>query len=141
MFDIKKAYGFDKEAAEKGVKMICGPDPDKDYVVLCRMPNDRYTAALTTKMQANHSRLEILKKQDEEAYGKLNRQLMIEVMAETVVVAWGPGFGEDGTAIKYSTEVCIDFLAKYPDFRAACAEFASNPSNYPIVSDLKEAKK
>ena len=141
MFDLKKTYGYDKKKAEEGVKYIIGSDPEKDYVLIRRVPNDSYTATLQKTFQANAKVLEYMKTQDPEASVALDRKLQSEVLAETVIIGWGENFGEDGKKILYSKDECARILVTYPDFRRDCVEFASNPQNYPLTPDVEEIKK
>jgi len=140
MFDVTKSYGFDKEAANTGVKMIVGAD-DEDYILIKKMPNDDYQRELQKVSAANDKILTHLKLQNPEEHTKLDRRLQCQVMAKTVVIGWGKTFGENDKLIKYSADECARMLEEYPDFRYACSEFAQDKLNYPLVPDVKEIKK
>jgi hypothetical protein len=141
MFDLKKAYGFSEQKATEGVKMMIGPDPKKDYVLIRRLPNDDYRTELTNAFQANGKALELLRTHDPKSHQKRDAELQCEVLAKTIVVGWGPNFSEDGKALKDTLEERIRVLIKYPDFRADCVEFASNNTNYPPELDKEDLKK
>ena len=140
VFDIKKSFDFDHKAAKEGVKMMVGSDPE-EYILICRIPNPNYTAELTRVMQASGKILEYLKTQDEESYDKKDRELQSGVLAKTVVIDWGKKIALEGKILKYSLKVCAQTLKDYPDFRAACIEFASDVANYPAEIDLEDVKK
>ena len=135
-FDLRKSYGFDKKAAEEGVKMVVGPDEEKDYVLICKLPNKKYRKALVKTLQDNSKLLEMLKTQDPDGYVEKDNELNCEVLAETIIIGWGPGFGAGGKAIKYSVATCKKLLMEYPDFKADCLEFATDNKNYPMTAEL-----
>lgn len=141
MFDLKKAYGFSEKAATEGVKMVVGPDPAKDYVMIRRLPNDDYRAELTATFQANGKSLELLRSHDTKAHQKKDAELQCEVLAKTIVVGWGPNFSEDGKVLKNTFEERKRVLIAYPDFRSDCVEFAANNANYPPEMDVEDVKK
>jgi hypothetical protein len=141
MFDLKKAYGFSDKAANEGVKMVVGPDPTKDFVLIRRMPNEDYREELVKTFQAHGKSLELLKTHDPKSHQKRDAELQCEVLAKTIVVGWGPNFSEDGKVLKNTFEERKRVLVAYPDFRTDCVEFASNKANYPIEMDVEEVKK
>jgi len=140
MFDLKKSYSFDKEAAENGAKMPIGEGPE-DYILICRLPNKKYTAELTKVMLANGKVLDFLKLQDADKYEDKDRELQAGVLAKTIVIGWGKNFGEGGKKLVYSVKTCAKILLDYPDFRADCVVFASDVANYPAQIDLDDVKK
>lgn len=141
MFNLKKAYGFNKELAESGAKMIVGPDAANDYLLIKRMPNEGYKKKLATVMMANRRTLEILKEQDEAAHAKKDTEIFSEILAETILVGWGPGIEDEGKPVAYSTATAKEMLIKYPDLRSDVVDFASDKKNYPLDVDIKQAKK
>lgn len=141
MFDLNKSYGFDPKRADVGVKMTVGPDPETDYVLLKKMPNSAYRAKMNTVMMSNRKMLEILKAQDPEAHEKRDNELLCEIMAETVLVGWGPGFTDGAEPIPYSVEAAKNLLIKYPAFKGDCLDFAANNINYQPTPDINDIKK
>lgn len=141
MFDLKKTYGFSKAKADAGVRMVVGADPENDYVLVRRIPNDLYRTKLSEVMLANKKMLEILKTQDVKAHAKRDNEIFCEVLAETVLVGWGPGFGVDGKVVAHSVEAAKEMLIDYPDFRGDVVEFASDRINYLPEADIADIKK
>lgn len=141
MFDLRKGYGFSRILAESGAKMVVGADPENDYVLLRKMPNDKYRTKMSSVMMANRKILEVLKVQDPEAHDKRDTELMCEVLAETVLIGWGKGFGDAGKPLTYSVEEAKRVLVEYPEFRGDCIAFASSNANYPLEIDVEEVKK
>jgi hypothetical protein len=141
MFDIRKGYGFDKVAAEAGVKMVIGPVPETDYVVVRKLPNDSYRAKLSNVMLAMKKQLDMLKAQDEAKYTERDADLYAEVLAETILVGWGEGVLESGKPMVYSVEAAKKLLLDYPDFKAEVVEFAASRSNFPLEPDVADIKK
>lgn len=141
MFSLEKSYGFDKSAAEAGVTMVVGPDPETDFVIVRRMPNDQYRTKLSSAMLANRKMLEILKAQDEAAHAKRDNEIFCEVIAETIIAGWGPGIIDEGEFVPFSAAAAKALLIKYPDFRSDIIDFASTKSNYPLKLDVAEIKK
>ena len=141
MFDLTKQYGYDKEAAEAGVKMQVGADPKKDYLVVRRIPNKEYSAELIAVMQANSMKLKHLKKQDKSAYDALNDKLLCNIMAKTVLTGWGPGIGADDKKLPYSEKSASEVLLIHDDFRTDVRDFATDNSNYPLQINVEDVKK
>ncbi len=139
-FSLSKQYSFNKVTAEEGAKMMVGPDKE-DYILICRLPNNKYQAELTRVMQNNGKVLEFLKAQDNDKYAEKDRELQAGVLAKTVVVGWGTGLVDEGKKIKYSVKECARLLLKYTDLRVDCIEFASDVANYPPEMDVEEVKK
>jgi hypothetical protein len=94
-------------------------------------------------MQANSKTLEVLQKQDPDAYYKKDVELNCGVLAESVVLGWGKGILDGGKPLKYSKEVCAKLLSDYPDLRHAIIAFATDPANFPIQDglDVEDVKK
>lgn len=141
MFDLRRSYGFNKEAADKGAKFVVGADPETDYVLVRMIPNDEYRQRLIALAQANSKKLDILKEQDPKAHFKLDRELQSQAIAETVITGWGSGFGDNGEPVEYSVEACMNVLDKYPSFRSDIIEFAADRKNFPLQPDIEDAKK
>jgi len=140
MFDLNKQYSFDKVAAAEGAKLMVGPDKE-DYILICRLPNNKYQAELTRVMQRNGKVLEFLKAQDNDKYAEKDKDLQANVLAKTIVIGWGGNFVDEGKKVKYSVKECARLLIKYPDFRSDCVEFAADVKNYPAQMDVEDTKK
>jgi hypothetical protein len=138
MISLKKKYQFDKALAQAGAKMILGPDPETDYLLVRRSPSDSYYRVLSETLQANGDRLEELKKSDPEAGKELDLRLQCQVMARTIVVGWGSGI-EDYP--EYSEEACSELLFNYDDLRVEATIFSRNNANYPPKADIEKIKK
>jgi len=141
MFDLKSAYGFNEKAANEGAKMLIGPDPNKDYVLIRRLPNDDYRTEITKTFQAHGKSLELLKTHDSKSHAKRDAELQCEVLAKTIVVGWGANFSEGGKVLKNTYEERLRVLIAYPDFKTDCIEFATNKANYPLEVEVEEVKK
>jgi hypothetical protein len=141
MFDLKSAYGFSEKAANEGVKMLIGPDANKDYVLIRRLPNEDYRTEITKTFQANGKQLELLKTHDAKAHAKRDAELQCEVLAKTIVVGWGANFSEGGKVLKNTYEERLRVLIAYPDFKTDCIEFATNKANYPLEVEVEDVKK
>lgn len=139
-FSFDKQYAFDEKKAEEGAKLMVGPDKE-DYILVCRLPNKKYSAELTRVMLQNSKVLEFLKAQDNDKYSDKDRELQAQVLAKTIFVGWGKNFLDNGKAVKYSVKECTRLLLKYPDFRADGIEFASDISNYPPQLDIEDSVK
>jgi hypothetical protein len=141
MFDLKSAYGFSEKAANEGVKMLIGPDPNKDYVLIRRLPNEDYRTEITKTFQAHGKQLELLKTHDPAAHAKKDAELQCKVLAKTIVVGWGANFSEAGKILKNTEAERERVLIAYPEFKTDCIEFATNKANYPLEMEVEEVKK
>ncbi|MCK4500493.1 hypothetical protein KAU11_08340 [Candidatus Babeliales bacterium] len=144
MFDIKSAFGFDKDKANQGVDHVFGPDPKEDWVTICKIGNDNYNRVLKKAFRAAHEQLELLKTQGEAgeaAAAALDEKIHNEVLAETIVTNWGNGMSDGLTSIQSTLENRAAILAKYPDFKEACLNFAGMRTNYPMVESVEKVKK
>lgn len=136
MFDVRKAYGYDKSKANEGINHVFGPDPKNDWVTICKIPNDNYSKALQKAFRAVHEKLTMLKSQgEEEAAAELDTKIHNEVLAETIVTNWGKGISEGKSTVKPTMADRVAVLTKYPDFKSACLEIAGDRSNYPMEED------
>ncbi len=140
--NLEKLYGFDKKAADKGVKMIIGPDAKEDYLMVRKSSNDAFRQELQEQLQANKITLAALKAEDDKsAYFAKDAEILSSVMARTLITGWGTGIQDKGKSIKFSEEKCVDLLIAYPDLRAEVQEFADNNANYPLTPDVADIKK
>lgn len=135
MFDINENYGFNKDLADDGAKMILDPD-GKEYFVVRRTPNPEYRRLLSQKYR-RHERLVKKKSKDADA---LAEKLMAEVVAATVLIGW-KGVGQAGKSIPYSEKAALDLLMKFPELKTDIIEFSGDLSNYQNEEDFVEIKK
>lgn len=140
MADFNKLYDFDEELADKGAKMIVGPNPEEDYVFVRRIPNPEYQRELDRVLQANHKVLEYSKQQDPKKYEELNGKLLAGVIAKTVVTGWGV-VKLDGKTLKFNVKNATLLLTRYPEFRGDLIDFGRDRNNYPAKVDVEEVKK
>jgi hypothetical protein len=140
MFDLEKSYGYDKVAADKGMKKPLGVDPE-EYIQLRYIPgNKEYKALLMKKYRASSQILEFYKDKPDLAE-EISSKIMAEVLAETVVTGWGKEFAVKGKAIPFSAENCVKVFLDYPAFRQDCLAWADDKANYPLVSDETTVEK
>ena len=144
MFDVRAAFGYDKDKANQGVNHVFGPNKDTDWVTICKLPNKNYDAELKRAFRDNHERLMLLKSQGDEgsaAASALDSEIHNEVIAKTIVTNWGSGMSDGNEPLPYTVENCVKLLAEYPDFKIACMTFAENRMNFPLSEDIEEVKK
>lgn len=141
MADIRKQFGFDAEAADKGVKMPLGIDIDTEYILIRRHSNPEYIDLLTKTLQANDKIIQYTENTDPKAAQKLNVALMCEVLAKTIVVEVGPGVYDGKKKVSNTVEGRKQLLIDYPDLHTQCILFSKDNKNYPLKPDIEEIKK
>lgn len=144
MFDLKSAFGFDKDSAIQGVKHVFGPNKDTDWVTICKLPNENYDEVAHETFRNNHEKLSMLRSQGEagkKAAIALDNELHNLILAKTIVTNWGEGIADGDEPIPYTVETCAAMLEAYPEFKDACIAFAKNRFNFPMVEDVETVKK
>jgi len=133
MFDLNTAFGVDETRVEEGVKMIF---TDDSYLVVARMPNNRYERELSSQVERHAAVLELKTPESE----KLNKDILAEVIAKTVILDW-KGITDGGKVIKYSAESARKMLIKYSDLKKAVVRFAEDINNYRSAEEKAAVKK
>jgi len=139
MFDLNKAFGYDKSLAGQGAKRMLGADPE-EYIILKKVPNPEYRALLNQEYRANEA---ALANSEADAQNALSDGIMARVFAKTAVVGWGKKFGDKGEPVKFSVKEAIRLFTAYPEFRQACQSWAENNANFQLSGEttVDEVKK
>lgn len=137
--DLFSKYHFDSKAAEDGVRMIVGPDPENDYVVVRKDTNREFRALLVKVGIENDAALAALRDSDPKAADDLDSRLMAKVVAEAIMVDVGPGVTFNGEAVD-TKEKREAMLFSLPDFRAEVRAFSQSRRNFKSA-DIAAVKK
>lgn len=115
--EIKEFY-TDAGLEEEGNWVDCG---DGLSLKVARMFNDKFTRVMAAKRKPLGRRV------DRDT--KLSTQILIEVMAECVLLDW-KGLTEDGKTIKFSKAKSLELLTKSRDFRNLVTATADDAANF-----------
>jgi len=139
MFDLQKAYGYDKKLADQGAKYMLGADPE-EYIQLRRSMNPDYKALLNKEYRAAELSL---KNPDLEVQNKISDAILSRVVAKTLVVGWGKKFGVNGKVLPFTVDNAIQIFNVFPEFRQACQVWAENNANFqePEEVSVENVKK
>lgn len=131
MFDVFKAFATDEGLENSGKKIDLGGGA---YMTVARIGNENFNRVLQSKLEKHRESLDGLP-DDEKA--KLDKQLYLETLAETVLVDFKLNF--KGKPMKYSMANAVKLL-EIKDFRAKVGKEAENIDNYRAVME-DEAEK
>ena len=118
--NLDKTYGYDKELAEKGVRIPLG---SKDsYIVVAKFGNKRFQKLFSELTEPYGKRIERLEAEQQ-------KEIYLECLAETVVLEWG-GIMDGKVEVPYSKENVIEMFEKYPDFHAEVLELSKEVATF-----------
>ena len=118
--NLDKTYGYDKELAEKGVRIPLG---SKDsYIVVAKFGNKRFQKLFSELTEPYGKRIERLEAEQQ-------KEIYLECLAETVVLDWG-GIMDGKVEVPYSKENVIAMFEKYPDFHAEVLELSKEVATF-----------
>lgn len=120
--DLKKIFGVDKEAAEKGKWF---PLAEEGMVKVARLNNTAFKAE-SVRLQKPHMHVLRSSKLD-------NTELLDDITrratAKTILLDW-KGITIDGVDIPYSVEKAYELLKEFPDFQEAISVLAVDRDNF-----------
>ena len=126
--DVFNDFATDEEKEVNGVWHELGP---KAEVLVARAGNRNYARRLSAEFDKNQRVLDL----KNEAADKLSEQILISVMAETVLLGWrGEEFKFKGVALPYSLENAKKVLA-VKDFRALISRLANETEKYRAAQE------
>lgn len=131
-----KLFATDSQVEKDGVWVPVGKDGDKEIrfrLARAGGGNTRYLKLLELKTKPLRRQI-----QNDLIDIKTSDELMMEVFAETVVVDWENVF-EDGVAVPYSKEKCLEYFKALPDLFNDVREQASKAAYYRSEVMEKEA--
>ncbi len=131
--NVKKSFLTDLNAEVKGaaVKFM------GEKLVIARAGNPKYSRMLGTLVEKHKAELN----QKDEAADALSDQILIDVMAETILLGWADGAFEDdnGKPIPYSVNAAREQLA-VKDFRREISKLSDDIDNFRVKQEEKQVK-
>lgn len=102
-------------------------------VLVARSGNDKYMSVLRQKMK--EAQIDLSAGEEAE---KLAEDVLIEVMAETLLLGW-EGITQDGKPVPYSREQARTYL-RIKDFRKKIAGFSDNFEAFRAKAEVEQGK-
>lgn len=127
-FDIFEAFATDENLENNGTTFPVGKG---STLVVARAGNKRYARAITKAVEARKAELE----GDDDAASAVSDEIMIDVMANTILLGWtGLSFkGQDMGA--YSVEKAKSLLA-VKDFRKHVAGLSDTMAAFKVKAEV-----
>lgn len=122
MLDIFAQYATDEAAENEGVWVPHG----SAKFLIARAGNRKYVKKLSALVEKNQKLLDA----KDDAADKLSDQLMIEVMAESILLGW-ENVGYKGETLPYSLENA-KMLLGVKDFRREVSKMADDINNFKV---------
>ena len=129
--DLFKSFATDSTLESNGTWVPFG---DVKFLV-ARMGNPHYAKKLNKLYEAHRHALDM----EDEAANTLNEKLMVEVMADTILLGWEGKVEFDGKVLPYSRENAVKALA-LKDFRAEIARMAADMDAYRLGKEAEAGK-
>ena len=123
-----------RSAEEQGTWMEF--DEDVRFLV-ARKSNPEYKAFVSKEYRKNEVLLnsKVAGKQATEK----SEAIMLEAIAKYILKDW-EGITDNGTPVKYDSDLGMVFLDEHDDIREAIEEYADNRDNYLAEAEQKDAK-
>jgi hypothetical protein len=131
MFDVFENCATDEVRELEGSWVSFGGGSS---ILVARAENENYTRRIIEVCDKNRAVLDL----DNEESKELDRRLMIQVIAETVLLGW-KDFSYKGKKINYSVETASKLL-KHQDFRKKVMSEAYRFENYRVKAEVADVK-
>lgn len=132
MYDVFALFATDEKKVVEGTVIALAKDVS---IKVARVGNDRYQARMLEVSEENLANIQSLPKEEGE---KLDLDLHIQVLAETVLVGF-EGLSYKGKPIKYSVDNAVKLL-KLPEFRRMVIRHAQNLENFLLKQEAADTK-
>jgi len=129
--DIFAQFATDETLEENGTWFPIGGGA---RVLVARSGNRKYAKLLTKEVERNKKALDL----NDDAADKLSEEIMIGVLAETILVGW-ENISFKGEELEYSVANAKKLLA-VKDFRKAVAQFADDVSAFKFKETDEQGK-
>ena len=130
MLDIFSQYATNEVAENEGVWV---PHGEAKFLV-ARSGNRKYVKLLSAEVEKNQKLLDT----KDEAADKLSDAIMVNVMAQTILLGW-ENVGFKGEPLEYSLENAKTLL-RVKDFRREVGKWADDISNFKAELEEAQAK-
>jgi len=130
--DLFNEFATDTAAEESGVWMPYAGDVE---FLVARANNREYSRLIQKMYRRNKVALDA----GGEAATKLNEQLVIEVMAKTILLGARGDFTWKGAKVEFSESVAKEMLA-LREFRRWVADKADDMSGFKLIKDEEDEK-
>lgn len=125
--DVFAEFATDEKKETGGIWKRVSPVTE---LLIARTGNDRYARLLSAKYEEHQRALDL----KSEASEQLSKQIMIEVMAETILLGWRGEMKAKGEALTYSVANATRLLG-VKDFRALVNRLASDFDSYRAAQE------
>ena len=129
--DIFAQFATDETLEENGTWFQIGGGA---RVLVARSGNRKYGKMLTKEVERNKKALD----QNDDAADKLSEEIMISVLAETILLGW-EDISFKGEVLEYNVANAKKLLA-VKDFRKAIAQFADDVSAFKFKETEEQGK-
>ena len=129
-FDINEAFATDETLENEGAIFPLGKGSS---LLIARSGNRAYTKALTKEVERRKVELDDV---DEAAAGKVSDEIMINVMARTILLGWTKVTVNGVVDMPYSTENASIALGM-KEFRKFVAGKADSMESFRIKTEVK----
>ena len=130
MLDIFAEFATDETAETEGVEMEYGDAK----LLIARSGNKNFARKLSKLYERNQKLLD----RKDDAADKLSDTLMIDCIAETILLGWS-GIGYQGKPLDYSLTNAKTLLA-HKDFRRKVMELAEDIDAFKVKQEAEEEK-
>ena len=132
--DLFAAFATDTKAEEVGISTTVPGAGDTEFLV-ARAGNSEYTRKLQRLVKQNRTLLDSKGKQAEAK----SDEILIDVMATTILLGWKGTINYRGEALAYSLENAKKLLA-LKEFRAAVSKVADDFETFRAVKEEEDSK-
>lgn len=132
--DLFSAFAVDANQEQDGT-LTQLPNAGDTKFRIAREGNKAYSKLLQKLVKMNRS---VLDSKGAAAEAKSD-EILIEVMAKTILIGWEGEVTYQGKKLSYSTEAAKTLLA-HKDFRAVVINASSDMEKFKVVKDEEDAK-
>lgn len=134
MTDLFSAFATDESVEQEGTKTQL-PNAGDTLFIIARMPNKHYSKLIQKQVKMNRAVLD----SKGDAAEKASDNILINVMAKTVLLGWEGEISYKGKKYAYSEEAAKMLLA-HRDFRDTVSKVASDMETFKLVKDEEDEK-
>lgn len=132
--DIFNAFAVDTKQEEEGTYTQLPKCGDTEFLI-ARSGNQRFARLIQAMVKANKPVLD----SKGPASNKKSDEILVAVMAKTILLGWKGEVAYKGKNYAYSTEAAT-MLLEHSDFRAAVNTVAEDMETFKIVKDAEDEK-
>jgi hypothetical protein len=130
--DIFKQFAANTKQELSGKEIQIG---ENSWVTIARAGNKAYNRMLSKQYEAKRYSLS----QKGDAAEKLAETMLVEVMANTILLGWRGEIEYQGEALEYSVDNAIKLLT-LKDFREFISKQAEDFNNFKLTEDAEDVK-